>query len=84
MSVAVVFDWCGLLRAAAPWIDMAVDRILDENLGADAPDAQRDGIKNQVRAAIEILSVVRCVTSKARAIDGVMEVHTLVELRDLE
>ncbi len=84
MAVAVVFDWAGLLRAGRPWIDLAVEKILDQTLGPDADEADREGIQKQVHTVVELLSVLRCVTSEAHFEDGVMVVHTLTEIRDVD
>jgi hypothetical protein len=84
LAVAAVFNWAELLRAGRPWIDLAVEKIIEERLGSEAPQEQADGIRKQVGTAIELLSVLRSVTSEAYFEDGAMVVHTLTEIQDLD
>ena len=84
MATAAVFDWAGLLRAAGPWVDMAAEKVIEQKLGPGAPETQTDAIKQQVHTVLELLSVLRCVTSETYLEDGVIVVHALAEIRDVD
>jgi len=84
LAAATVFHWSGLLRAGRPWVELAVDKILEKKLGPDAPEAQTQAIKSQVQTAVELLSVLRSITSESYFEDDVMVTHTLAEIRDLD
>jgi len=84
LAAAAVFDWAGLLRAGRPWIEMAVDKVIEEKFAQVVPEEQADAIKAQVRTVIELLSVVRCVTSEAYPDGRAMVTHTLTEIRDVD
>ena len=51
---------------------------------SEAPQAQTDAIKSQVHTVMELLSVLRCVTSETYVKDGVIVIHTLTEIRDVD
>jgi hypothetical protein len=92
MAVAVFVDWAGLVEASTPWIEYGV-RLgyakSHEEDGAGTNDGGRDPdeLKQtlaQVRSALDILKVLRTVSS-ATYIDGKMFVtHTEVHIRDLD
>ncbi|HLA86055.1 MAG TPA: hypothetical protein VJL29_14785 [Thermoguttaceae bacterium] len=84
LGVAVVFDWASLVKAAGPWVNMAVEKAIAREYGPDAPDEQAKAITDQVHTVLELLSVLRCVTSEAYMENGVTVVHTLTELRDVD
>ena len=79
-AVAVVFDWPALVEAATPWIDLAVEKINEEN---DTDEAQAAEIVDQVHTVLEVLKVLRTVTSETYVEGDVLVTHTLVEIRDV-
>ena len=84
LAVAACFDWAGLLSAAKPWADLATDEILRNKMGDDAVKTQSPGIKKQVHTVLDVLSVLRRVTSETYVKDGVTVTHTRTEIRDVD
>ncbi|MCX7425860.1 MAG: hypothetical protein NTW96_09620 [Planctomycetia bacterium] len=84
LAMAACFDWEGLVGAARPWVAMATDRILEDKMGAEQVKAQAPAIKSQVNTVLDVLSVLRHITSETYEEDGVMVTHTLTEIRDLD
>jgi hypothetical protein len=80
LAMAVVFDWAGLVEAATPWVDMAVAMATAEApAGADTSE-----IVDQVKTVLEVLKVLRTITSETRLEGDVTVTHTLTEVRDIE
>lgn len=84
LAVAAVFHWAQLLRAGRPWIGLAVDSVVEEQLGPDAPEEMVKGIHEQVDTVVDVLSVLRSITSESYFEDGVLVTHTLAEIHDLD
>ncbi len=78
MAVAGFFDWAGLVTAAQPWIDLAVEQV---DAGSEEEEA---ATVSQVQTVVDVLKVIRKVTSESRFEDDVLVTHTLLEIRDVE
>jgi len=81
LAGAAVCNFAGLIDAATPWIDLAAQEIMK---GERVPEAEQAGIVSQVHTVLEVLKVLRCVTSEDYFEDGALVNHTLVEIRDIE
>ncbi|MEE9603922.1 MAG: hypothetical protein V3V75_11490 [Thermoguttaceae bacterium] len=80
LAMAVVFDWAGLVEAATPWVDMAVAMATAEaSVGTDTSE-----LVDQVQTVLEVLKVLRTITSETRVEGDVTVTHTLTEIRDIE
>jgi hypothetical protein len=76
-AMALVFDWAAVVDAAKPWVEFGLEKA-GESLGE-----QRAAISAQVGTVLDVLKVLRSVTSE-RSIDaGVIVEHSRVEYRDL-
>ena len=53
-------------------------------MGADEAKAQAPAIKSQVNTVLDVLSVLRRITSETYEENGVMVTHTLTEIRDVK
>ncbi len=82
LANAAMLDWATLVKTATPWIDLATREIAKEKLGDDAE--QLKGITEQVHTVLEVLKVIRTITSEAYFDGDVLVQHTLVEIRDIE
>jgi hypothetical protein len=83
-AVGVVFDWAGLVDAATPWVDFAAAKIIEEQMGPEADDAQVAAIMDQVHTVLEVLKVIRTCTVESYMEDGALVSHSLMEVRDIE
>jgi hypothetical protein len=81
LAGAAVLNFAGLIDAATPWIDLAAEQIMKDQR---VPEAEQPGIRAQVRTVLEVLKVLRCVTSEDYFEDGALVSHTLVEIRDIK
>jgi hypothetical protein len=81
LAIVAWFNWSGLVEAATPWVDFAVDRALASK-GGD--EDQRKTIADQVRVAVDVLKVLRSITDESYIEDKALVHHTLVEIRDVE
>jgi hypothetical protein len=86
-AMAVCFDWAGLVTAATPWVDFATRQIISEKAAGAPPEAveaQLKAIRDQVHTALEVLKVLRTVTSESYLEGKAIVTHTLTEIRDVE
>jgi len=81
LAGAVVFDWAGLIDAAAPWVRFAAEKIMEENRTDQSEAAV---ILDQVETVLEVLQVPRKYTSASYFEDGALVTHSLLEIRDIE
>ena len=81
LAAAAWFNWAGLIEAAGPWVDLAVQQALAAK-GGD--ENQRKAIADQVSVVIEVLKVLRSITSESYLEDQALVNHTLMEIRDVE
>ena len=81
LAAAVWVRWAGLLEAAGPWIDFAVDQAVAAN---NADGDGKKAIVDQVHTAVDVLKTLRSITNETYLEDGVLVNHTLVEFHDLE
>ncbi len=77
-AVAVVLDWSVLLKAAKPWVDLAVEKIAEQSEG------NHEAVASQVQTVMEVLAVLRKVTVESYFQDGVLVSHSLTEFSDVE
>ncbi len=80
MAIAAMFDWAGLVDAATPWVDFAMEMAI-EKVG---PAADTSEVADQVKTVLELLKVLRTITSKTYAEGDATVTHTLVEFRDIQ
>jgi hypothetical protein len=78
---AVWFDWAGLVDAATPWVAVAL-----EQMAQSQPEMKEKlpEIAPQVRTVLDVLKVLRTVSSEIYLEDDVLVTHTLLEVRDVE
>ena len=89
MTMAGCLNFAALLEAATPWIDLAAEMILKEQMdlsedSSDEEKAKAEAIKQQVHTVLEVLKCLRTVTSKTTLEDGAMVTRTITEIRDVE
>ncbi len=77
-AMAVVFDWPALLEAAQPWVDLAVETLVEQFNG------DVEAVSEQVETVMEVLGVLRKITSEAYFEGDALVSHTLIEIRDVE
>ncbi len=81
MSQAAVVDWAGTVESLRPWVGMAADAILDQ-LFFLVDDPQP--IRQQVETVIDLLTVVRSMTTATYVEEGVAVSHAVVEYGDID
>ena len=82
MASAVYFDWAGLVEAATPWVDYGMRRAAEaSNNGGGAEDLK--GTLSQVHGTLEVLKVLRTVSSSTYVEGRSMVTHTEVHIKDL-
>jgi hypothetical protein len=81
MAAAAWFNWAGLVEAATPWVNLAVEQAAASN-GGD--DAQNKAIADQVHVVIDVLKTLRSITGESYLEGDVMVSHSLLEIRDVE
>ena len=64
------------------WINLVVERITQSQTDSDF--SQAAAIKAQVGTVLEVLKVLRSITSESYVEDDALVTHTLVEIRDVE
>jgi hypothetical protein len=79
LAAAMLLDWAGLIDAATPWVDLAVEQIVEKK----GEGAEAAGIRDQVHTVLTVLKVLRTVTSEGYVEDGAVVTHTLMEIRDV-
>jgi hypothetical protein len=75
LAVAYV-NWAGLVRAATPWVDYALDASGADNAGLD--------VRGQVHTVLEVLQVVRGYMSVTYVDGGAVVTHGRTAIRDVE
>ena len=70
-----------LVDAVTPWVNLAMEKISEGSEGAFGMSA---GIAAQVNTVLEVLKVLRTVTSESYFEDDVLVTHTLIQIRDIE
>ncbi|MEA1950752.1 MAG: hypothetical protein U9N87_05175, partial [Planctomycetota bacterium] len=83
-SQAVSFNWPDTLTAAMPWIEFGLKMAAAKHMDPDDIETQYQIIKPQLGTLVEVLSVVRGITSETCVKDGVMVTHVLTEIRDVK
>jgi len=84
---AAFFDWAGLIDAVTPRIEQTARKIVERTATGDNPDtvkARLEILIPQVRTLLDVLKVVRTMTSECYLDGGALVRHTLVEIRDVE
>ena len=80
LAAAVWLDWAALVDAATPWVDFAIEQAAAaKGVGED----QQKSIAEQVHTGLEVLKVLRSVTSESYLEDDVLVSHTLTEIHDV-
>jgi len=74
----VVFDFAALVDALTPWINLAIEQGMK-----DSP-MQAAMVAGQVQIVLDVIKVLRTVTSESYFEDGVLVTHSLTEIRDIE
>ncbi len=82
LAQVVIFDFAALVDAAAPWVEFAAEKVIEEEIDGD--EAQAKMILQQVRTGLELLKCLRCYTSEYYFEDGALVTHSLTEIRDVE
>lgn len=75
---AVYFNWEGLIKAATPWVDLVLDNVL-----ADEEKKEAASIRKQVHTMLEIVSVLKTVSSATYVKDKALVTRTETIYRDL-
>jgi hypothetical protein len=92
LAAAAFVDWAGLVEAGTPWIEYGVRTAYakthqGEGTGLNFTDRDSDELKKtlaQVRSFLEILKVMRTVSSATYVEGKTFVTHTEVHIRDLE
>ena len=79
---AMIFDWAGVVDAAAPWLEYATGKYLEAQAGG--PAKNQEAVWGQVRTVLDVLQCFRGVTSATYVEDGVLVTHHESAFRDLE
>ena len=81
LATAVWLNWAALVDAAAPWVDFAIEQTAAaKGVGED----QQKAIAQQVHTGLEVLKVLRSISSESYLEDDVLVSHTLTEIHDVE
>ncbi len=80
MAVAMWLNWAGLVRAATPWVDLAIDRAAAEN---HSSDADRKTIADQVHVGIDVLQAVQSFAAESYFDDGALVNRAVLEIHDV-
>ncbi|HVS36698.1 MAG TPA: hypothetical protein VMS17_14150, partial [Gemmataceae bacterium] len=83
LAGALYFDWAGMVDAATPWAEFAVDKILASQ-GGPVPAQQQQAVWGQVQTVLDVLKCFRGVTSATYLKDGVLVTHHESVFKDLE
>ena len=77
-ATAVFFDFAGLVDAATPWVDLAVDALEAEWGYAD------DSVRDQVHTVLQVLKALRGMSSESYFEGGALVTHWKLHIRDIE
>ena len=81
LAVAGWFDWAGLVDAATPWIDYALEKApAMQNID----EGNRQMVAVQVHTVLDVLKVLRTISNESFFENGALVSHTLVEIRDVK
>ena len=80
LAAAVWLNWAALVDAATPWVDFAIEQTAAAK-GID--EDQQKAIAQQVHTGLEVLKVLRSISSESYLEDDVLVNHTLTEIRDV-
>ena len=80
LAAAVWFHWAALVDAATPWVDFAIEQTA---AAKGVSEDQQKAIAEQVHTGLEVLKVLRSITSESYLEDDVLVNHTLTEIRDV-
>jgi hypothetical protein len=78
LAMAGWLDWTELLRSATPWVNYALGKMTDQQLGG-----QKESVISQVQTVLEVLSTIKSITSETYIEDGCIVKHSMVEIHDL-
>ena len=84
LASAAYLDWAGLVEAATPWVEYGIRRAHDAQ--AEGAGQGGDDLKStlsQVRGTLEVLKVLRTVSSATYVEGRSMVTHTEVHIQDL-
>lgn len=81
-AMAILINWSGMVDAATPWINLAVEQALEA--AADNPFIQPGPTRKQVATILDVLKVLRSITAEVYIEDDALVTHTLTEFVDLE
>ncbi len=84
---AAGFDWAALVEAAKPWTDLGARLIMAEKLDQSDPKvakAQASSVLDQLHTVLEVLQVLRTITTEGYFEGPALVSHTLVEYRDVK
>jgi hypothetical protein len=80
-------DWAAFVDAARPWVDLGARKVMAEKLDQSNPDAakaQASAVLDQVHTVLEVLQVLRTITTEGYFEGPALVSHTLVEYRDVK
>jgi hypothetical protein len=80
LAAAAWFRWAGLLEAADPWIDFAVDQATNAN--KEEPEGKKV-VGDQVHTVVGALKTLQTITAQSYLQDGALVSHSLLEIHDL-
>jgi hypothetical protein len=80
LASATYFNFAGLMDAASPWIDLAVQKLVPVFTGGDD---ETEGILKQVRTVVEVLKVFRSYASVTYVEEGVSVSHSEMIIHDI-
>jgi len=78
LAGALVFDFAALIDTLTPWINLAIEQGMK-----DSP-MQAAMVAGQVQIVLDVIKVLRTVTSESYFEDGALVTHSLTEIRDIE
>jgi hypothetical protein len=87
LVLAAGCDWAGFVEAAKPWVDLGARKVMAEKLDQSDPDAakvQAAAVLGQVHTVLEVLQVLRTITTEGYFEGAALVSHTLVEYRDVK
>ena len=85
-AIAFLFDFAGFVDAATPWVELAAQQIIVEemDLTDEADKAKAESITEEVHTVLEVLKSFRKVTIESCFEDGALVTHSLTEIRDIK
>jgi hypothetical protein len=86
-ALAGFLNWPVLVDAATPWVDLATQKVLADQLDNSDPQAakaQAASVVAQVHTVLELLKALRGVTCESYFEQNAFVTHTLAEFRDVK